>query len=140
MARLLPPDEAARRARAAVEYAPYTRTEVQRRAEQLDARITRATFNRITSEKNPRGFNNSDELTAFAAACEVPAWFLEDGFLPDENHDRLAQVETVLGILVNSLSLEQLDADEARALRRWQRRNEPPSEGEEPGSQSLGEE
>jgi hypothetical protein len=126
---LLPPDVASRRARAAVEYAPYDREEIQRRAEKLNARLTPATFNRITSLTSPRGFNNTDELEAFAAACEVPPWFLEVGFT-DQEDDRLSQIEAVLGVVVTSLSLERLDADEAQVLERWRQRSEQRS-GEE---------
>lgn len=139
MATLVPPDVASRRARAALEYAPYEREEVQRRAQAQDKRLTPATFNRIVSPTSPRGFNSSDELAAFAAACEVPAWFLEVGF-PNPEQDRLAQLEAVVDIIIESLSLEQLDADESQVLRRWRQRTGRPSEEEAPGSRNRGEE
>jgi hypothetical protein len=135
---LIAPAEASRRARAALEYARFDRDEVQRRAQGRHPQITPATFNRIVSPTNPRGFSSSDELRAFAEACEVPSWFLERGF-DEPQRDRLSQVEATLAVLAKAVSLDGLDADEAQVLRSWQQRNEQLSEGTSPESQTRAE-
>lgn len=137
IAPLLSPDVATRRARAALEYAPYEREEVQRRAAAIEPRLTPATFNRIVSRSDTRGFNSSDELEAFAAACEVPAWFLEVGFVQQEEDDRLVQIERVLEVLTSAVDLDRLGEDEALTLRSWRPRSGRPSGGTGSGSLSL---
>lgn len=75
--KLIAPETAAKRARAALELAPYSREELERRAEERGLRS--AAFARIVAKTNPRGFKTIEELWALADACEVPRWFLENG-------------------------------------------------------------
>lgn len=82
--KLIAPETAGRRARAAVELAPYDRDELERRAEERGLRSS--AFARIVAKKNPRGFKTIEELWALADACEVPRWFLEEGLEGEVAH------------------------------------------------------
>jgi transcriptional regulator with XRE-family HTH domain len=107
--KLIPPDEAARRARAAIAYAGLKNTEVARQTG-----LKLGTLNNILSQTRPSG-GSLDNLLKIAAACDVPREFMEGGWsaltaihhgsnnlsermqsLSEELHERMERLEREL--------------------------------------------
>ena len=97
---LIPPVDAARRARAAMAYAGLDAKDV---AQATD--IGKATLDRITSRTNPQN-GTIDRLWTIADACQVPRSFMEHGFAtepaieaPADLAGRLASLEAEVRLL-----------------------------------------
>jgi transcriptional regulator with XRE-family HTH domain len=107
--KLIPPDEAARRARAAIAYAGLKNPEVAKRTG-----LKLGTLNNILSQTRPSG-GSLDNLLKIARACDVPREFMEGGWsavtaihhgsnnlsermqsLSEELHERMERLEREL--------------------------------------------
>lgn len=120
---LIAPTIAARRTRAAMEYAGLKWTDLADRTG-----ISRDIIRRIVSLTSPRGFKNSDECEAIARACKVPTWFLAEGFAGQavgRADDDLAESIRSLRVAVGELAVDSLrHTRELQALRDTGRREE----------------
>lgn len=117
---LIPPEEAARRARAAIAYAGLTNLDASERAG-----LTLGTLNNIVSQARPSG-GTLDNLLLIADACKVPRSFMEHGWSRDGLEERLTQLEDQVAALQREVTPRDAEKRALDAGRRQAERTHAP--------------
>lgn len=130
-------EELVRRFKAALAYAGLSVPQLAERVT-TEPNLSASTLYDVQQQRRNRTpLLSPGERAAVAAACGLPVEFFTADFSSlreTTEAERLDHIEQTLTVLASALSLEQLDADEAQALRRWQ--SDQPSEASGRGSQS----